>query len=511
MRKTLHQTFTNRKFIKAAAEGRIQELSKLLCNGAQIDAIEQGETALIAATVNSQAEAVRALIGLGAGVDATDALCNTALSHALHHRLFGIARLLVQFGADLDHRTRWGDTPLTVAARMQDQPFVEAMIGMQADVNVTNSMGQSALLLANNHLPIVRSLLLAKADPAHAANTHAVLNAVLGRKTDVAALLMFAGAQPNAVDGTGIATLTYAVNQGDLSLVRCLIVSGADPNQGANQQALADALALPNAEVLQALLDAGARPDVCEQAGQNAVTVAFARGNAHAVAYWFPAGSVPAEKGTTDHGWNPMALAIETGTPEIVAILRDAGFATGDSNPQGHDLLMLACHRGLPDMVSGLLQPRNGRPGADPDARAHGDGKTALMFAAAAGRTDAIKILLAAGANPHAVDAMRRTAMNHAEDCADADQRNAMEFMLAEAMAARALEAAGQPQRQYTDLEDLLDTLYPAAAGAFEDAHSSDPVAWEHWTAAMNSIDDCTAAAVIGGKDIDSLLPYRFT
>lgn len=508
MRKTLYQTLVNLKFIKAAAEGRIQDFDKLLRDGAQIDAIEQGATALIAATVNNQAGAVRALIALGAGVDTTDALRNTALSHALQHRHFGIARLLVQSGADLNTRTMWGDTPLTVAARLQDQQLVDELIGLRADVNVTNTMGQSALLLANSHMAIVHSLLLAKADPAHAANTHAVLGAVLGRKTDVAILLLFAGAKPDALGCTGIASLTYAVNQGDPSLVGCLIAAGADPNQGANQQALAEALALPNAEVLQALLDAGARPDASGLAGQNAVMAAFARGNVDAVARWFPAGSVPAEPGPGDQAWNPMALAVAMGTPEIVAVLRDAGFATDDTNPQGHDLLMLASHRGIPDLVSGLLQPRNGRPGADPDARAPGDGKTALMFAAKAGRSEAMKILLAAGANPNAIDAMGRTAMDHAEDCTDAKHRNAVEFMLAEAIAARALEAAGLRQRAYADLQDLLETQERAGAGF--DADDGDQDASENWHAAMNDIDDCTAAETIGSEDPVSLLPYRF-
>ena len=510
MRKTLYQILLNQALIRAAAEGRIQDFDQLLRNGAQINEVEQGVTALIAATINHQGDAVRALIGLGAGVDTADALHHTALSHALHQRDFDIARFLVQSGADLNTRDRWGDTPLTSAARLQDEEIVAQVIGLQADVNVTNSMGQSALMLANSHQVIVQSLLLARADVAHAANTHAVLGAVLGGNPVVAALLLSAGASPNALGCTGRTTLAYAVLQGDPGLVRGLIAAGADPNQGANQQALASALALPNAEVLQALLDAGARPDVSGVAGQQVVMTAFAHGNANAVARWFPAGSALAEQGSVGPAWNPMVLAVAMGTPEIVEVLRDAGFGTNDTNAPGHDLLMLASQRGLPALVSGLLQPRNGQPGADPNARAHGDGKTALMFAAKAGCTDAMKILLAAGVNPNAVDATGRTAMDHADGCADATQRNAVQFMLAEAMAARALEAAGLPQQPYADLEELLETHEPASAGAYLDADGSDQDALAHWTAALNEFDDCTADAAIGSEDIASLLSYQF-
>lgn len=509
MRKTLFQTLVNLKLIQAAAAGRIEDLRKLLRDGADVNAVENSGTALIAATAHNRAAAVTTLIEFRAQVDLTDAQGNTALSHALHHRHTDIARLLVQSGADLNTRNMWGDTALTVAARAQDQQMVEQLIAFQADVNVTNTLGQSALMLAASHQGIVHSLLIANASLAHAANNNAVLSAILGQKPELAYLLLFAGATPNAVDWTGKAALTHAVDQGNAGLVRCLIAAKADPNQGANQHALASALKAPDPALLQALLDARARPDIGGQAGEAAAICAFALGNADAVARWFPANSAPEAGSSEGDAWNPLALAVTVGTAEIVAVLRDAGFSSDITDERGYSLLMLASYRGQPELVAGLLQPRNGQPGASPNAVAHSDGKTALMYAAHAHRADAMKILLAAGANPNAVDSTGHTAMDYTHRCTDPEQRNEMEFILAEAMAARALEVAGLPQRAYTSLADFLEMQDEAAADADARPDGRDQQAWVDWSDTMNDIDDCPVDVALGSRETPSLLPYH--
>ena len=404
-----------------------------------------------------------------------------------------IGKMLLQSGSNVDTVSDWGDTLLTIAARSQDAVLVDELIRFKADVNLTNASGQSALMLAGNHTGIVHSLLRAKADPAHAANQNAVLSAVLDKNSDIAQLLLFMGASPNATDPAGKSSLTHATEQANISLVGCLLAAKADPNAGSHQHALAYAVASPNPALLQTMLDAGAFPDLNGVAGQNAIILAFELGRADAVAQWFPAHAAREAEAFKEGDWSLLALAVKIGTPKIVEVVRDAGYRADVTDEFGYTLLMLASHRGQVDIVKDLLQPRHGQPGADPDAKAHSDNKTALMFAAAKGHASVLAILLAAGADPNAVDDAGFTAMEHAQDCTDQQQRNEVEFMLAEAMAARALQCAGQAVPVYASLDDFLRMQQKNAAQGNACAGDDDPSAWSGWTRTMDDIDEFPA------------------
>ncbi len=417
-----------------------------------------------------------------------------------------VVQWLLQSGASVDTISDWGDTLLTIAASSQNTVLVDELIRLKADVNLTNTSGQSALMLAGNHMGIVCSLLRANADLADAANQDAVLSAVLDQKCDVAQLLLFMGASPNAIDSEGTSTLTHATAQADVSLMGCLLAAKADPNADSNQPALALALASPNPALLLTLLDAGAFPDVNGIAGRMALTNAFAWGRTDAVARWFPATATREPANSNDPAWNPLALAVRVGTPETVEMLRAAGYSTAITDESGCNLLMQASDRGQADIIRELLRPHNGQPGADPDAKAQSDGKTALFFAAQAGRPGAIKILLAAGANPNVVDKHGRTAMDYADCCTDAQQRNEVEFMLAEAMAAHALEAAGQIPLAYTDLDDLSSAPQAPAAQFDADPGGRNPHASRAWTDEMDDIDCGPSVIEWGNHETSSLM-----
>ena len=55
---------------------------------------------------------------------------------------------LLQRGADVDARDRYGQTALMLAAHAGHREVVEALIGQQANLNVTAKFGLSALMLA---------------------------------------------------------------------------------------------------------------------------------------------------------------------------------------------------------------------------------------------------------------------------------------------------------------------------------------------------------------------------
>ena len=91
----------------------------------------------------------------------------TALTIAVARRDDEWTSFLLSQGADPNAPARNGDTPLIVAARMGYSAGASHLASLKAKIDATNKMGETALIVAvqQRHLPIVRMLLGAGADP----------------------------------------------------------------------------------------------------------------------------------------------------------------------------------------------------------------------------------------------------------------------------------------------------------------------------------------------------------
>ena len=121
----------------AAACGRVGVLRVLVELGVDVNAGcgAYGETALMAAAKCGREAAVAVLLDMGAAIDQLDGDGYSALHCAMQHKRDAVARLLIARRADVNVRSRFGDTPLILAARDGDACCVAMLLAAAADVH----------------------------------------------------------------------------------------------------------------------------------------------------------------------------------------------------------------------------------------------------------------------------------------------------------------------------------------------------------------------------------------
>ena len=112
------------------------------------------------------------------------------------------------FFADIRHYLYRGDTALHMAAAAFRRPAAQLLVAHGADCRARNRRG---------------------AEPLHYAADANHWNP--GAQAEIIEYLTSAGANPNALDGSGVAPLHRAVRTRSLAAVRALVEAGADPRQ----------------------------------------------------------------------------------------------------------------------------------------------------------------------------------------------------------------------------------------------------------------------------------------
>jgi ankyrin repeat protein len=155
------------------------------------------------AAMDGDREAVRALLKQGADVNARQGDGFTALHWAARKGDADLATLLVNGGASVAAATRLGRyTPLHLAAEIGSAPVIATLLEAGADANAPTLTGTTPLMLA-----------------AGSGNTAAV------------EALLDAGARPNAAEtDRGHTALMFAASANRADVVRLLVKRGADPN-----------------------------------------------------------------------------------------------------------------------------------------------------------------------------------------------------------------------------------------------------------------------------------------
>ncbi|HTR39087.1 MAG TPA: ankyrin repeat domain-containing protein [Bryobacteraceae bacterium] len=250
---TLLQAASNTTAMADAARADdLQEVRKLIKEHADVNApASDGSSALLWAAYHSDAEMTKALLAAGAQVDAENHYGITPLLQASRNGDVAVMRLLLDAGANPTHWHPQGETPLMAASRTGKVDAVQLLLAHGSFVNAADPFQEETALMwasAEGQLEVVKTLLAAGADPnlkAHVSTITerkdadhpsggftALMFAVRNGHEDVVRTLVKAGADLKAANADGATATIVAIVNDRFDLAKDLLDLGADPNDG---------------------------------------------------------------------------------------------------------------------------------------------------------------------------------------------------------------------------------------------------------------------------------------
>lgn len=366
-------------------------------------AAEAQTSALADAAMRRDTAAVKALLAKKANVDEAQGDGSTALHWAAYNSQPELVRLLLTAGANVRATSRLGGlTPLMMAAKAGDAAIVKLLIDAKSDVSTPNANGTTPLMFA------------------------AAAGAV-----DAVRLLVDAGAAVDAADTTNAQTaLMFAAAQGRTDAVALLLARKANPNAATKVSTI-----IPMGERYKQktggkgtreITSEGGRSDITAMGGMTALIFAAREGHAGVVKALVDGGAdVDQVSGADD--LSPMTAAIINGRLDIARFLLERGANPNLVAKTGVGPLWATIDARWPERTwyppASIQEEKTTHlellrlllaKGANPNARVtkkpwyrtfHGDwanpvGATPFWLAAKANDVDAMRILVAAGANP---------------------------------------------------------------------------------------------------------------
>ena len=241
-----------------------------------------GDSPLVEAARDGDVQAVRALLVKRANVNEPSRDGSTPLLWAAYHGNLDMAKALIAAGAAVNTPNKYGITPLLQASRTGDTAMIQALLAAGANIALAHPDGETPLMAASRagRVDAVR-LLAAKGADVNAADKYqqqtALMWAAAEGHTDVINALIEAGANPNVKAAItslekrehadhptgGFTPLMFAVRGGHEDAVRALAKGGADFKMTNGDGATASVIAIINDrfDLAATMLDLGADPN----------------------------------------------------------------------------------------------------------------------------------------------------------------------------------------------------------------------------------------------------------
>jgi ankyrin repeat protein len=342
-----------------------QAIQSLLKAHADVNAPQgDGATALHWAAYLEDADTTALLIRAGAKADTPNHYGVTPLALAAGNGNAAVIDQLLKGGANPNRAVRAGETPLMLAARTGSVDAVKALLGAGAQIDARETWnGQTALMWAA------------------ASGQGAVVQVLIEHHADI-----------HARSNAGTTPLIFAVRRGDMAAVRALVDAGEDVKEKRPDAATPLLVAVINghADLVDYLLDKGADPNV--EGGSTELTVQGVRAKPMELKYRKLTNNERDSEGVTRGNifGRPLQAAVHVAnwhiSDQFIAVKLDRLRVIKSLLAHGAD-------------VNGRISMEEPRwSGAR--YRRHLAGATALLLAAKAADVEAMRLLLANGADP---------------------------------------------------------------------------------------------------------------
>jgi ankyrin repeat protein len=465
----------------AARTGNLAAVRALIQKRADVNLPENdGSTALLWAVYHADVSMTRALVAAGARVDAANRYGVTPLLQASRTGDAAVMQVLLEAGANPSPASPDAETPLMAASRAGRTEAVHLLLARGADVNgAGGAQKQTALMwaAAEGHLDVVRTLLEVGADAnlkghvtsftkrEHADHPTggftALMFAVRNGHEAVARTLVARGADLKAANGDGATAMSIAIVNDRFDLAAALLDLGADPDDGSLYHAvdMHDATTdmrardgsqlranhpnrLTSLDLVKLLLERGADPNKRAVGALHSTTLCcgdFANGT-------------PFYRAAIAADVEVLKLMIARGAQIewVPSEVKNESEGQGGGAGRGAN-----ANVGRTPMMVAMAGGRGAAFGAGPGFNREG----APPFRETSNRTpvEALKVLLAAGANPNAKAPDGSTPLHQASD------RGSLEMIRVLVEAGAALDAKNK--ENLTPLELIDKKIADAAAG----------------------------------------------
>lgn len=323
---------------------------------------------------------------------------DSPLCFACMYNRDGIAKLLIDAGADVNFKGAYGRTPLMYAAGKNDLEICELLFAKGADINATNDGGDNMLMdiLYNGTEKTIRWLIEKGVDINYrntSRNCTVLYYASNFGGSEMAKILIEKGAG-EAKDGWHEESFVASIEKTDDQLAFELLGNYKGKGIPGGVSALAKAISYKKNRIAKILLEKASKAEIenwsKEKRFDEMLCDAAYSGNLEMCELLLKAGANVNGKGTFS---TSLQTASRYNHPEIVKLLLDHGADLEQKDYEGNTPLILAASQGNMEIVKMLLAH-----GAAIQAKNNG-GWTALMQAALFGRTKTLKFLLENGAN----------------------------------------------------------------------------------------------------------------
>ncbi len=142
----------SQEMVRAIVQGNPIEVKNLLDQGEEVDAKQNGQTALHFAAMNGKIDIISTLIARGAKIDIQDEQGVTPLMLAASNGRLDAVQALIAQGAKIETQNKLGENVLHIAGAHGKKDIVVELLDRGANIRATTNNGLNVLVFALNRM-----------------------------------------------------------------------------------------------------------------------------------------------------------------------------------------------------------------------------------------------------------------------------------------------------------------------------------------------------------------------